>query len=69
MCTITQMYISRRGKKSYYQKYTKEFAAHILEQEQWQKKHSARDFIGHQPKMTAKKLSNLAIIVKCLQAK
>jgi hypothetical protein len=54
------------GKKSYYQKYTKEFAAHILEQEQWQEKHSVRDFIGHQPKMTTKKLSNLAIIAKCL---
>jgi ribonuclease HI len=42
-------------KKSYYHKYTKEFAAHILEQEQWQEKHSVTDFIGQQPKMTAKK--------------
>jgi hypothetical protein len=55
--------------KSYYHKYTKKFAEHILEQEQWHKKYSVRDFIGHQPKMTAKKLSNLVLIAKYLQAK
>jgi hypothetical protein len=47
----------------------KEFAAHIPEQKQCQEKHFVRDFIGHQPKMTVKKLSNLAIIAKCLQAR
>jgi hypothetical protein len=69
ICALLLKCILAEEEKSYYQKYTKKFAAHILEQEQWQKKHSVRDFIGHQPKMTAKKLSNLVIIAKCLQAK
>jgi hypothetical protein len=47
----------------------KEFVAHILEQEQWQEKHFIRDFIGHQPKMIAKKLLSLVTIAKCLLAK
>jgi hypothetical protein len=69
ICARLLKYISAEEGKKYYQKYTKEFAAHTLEQEQWQEKHFVRDFIGHQPKMTAKKLSNLVIIAKCLQAK
>jgi hypothetical protein len=64
----SNVYQQKRG-KSYYQKYTKEFVTHILEQEQWQEKHSVRDFIGHQPKMAEKKSSNLVIIAKYLQAK
>jgi hypothetical protein len=43
--------------------------AHTLEQEQWQEKHFISDFIGHRPKMTAKKLSSLITIAKSLQAK
>jgi hypothetical protein len=69
ICAPLLKCISVEEEKIYYHKYTKEFTAHILEQEQWQEKHSVRDFSGHQPKMTTKKLSNLAIIVKCLQAK
>jgi hypothetical protein len=69
ICAPLLKCISAEEEKNYYQKYTKEFVAHILEQEQWQEKHFVRDFIGHEPKMTAKKLSNLVIIAKCLQAK
>jgi hypothetical protein len=68
MCTIAQMYISRRGKNLLSEIHkgicgTHPGARTMIE------KHFVRDFIGHQPKMTTKKLSNLVIIAKYLQAK
>jgi ribonuclease HI len=47
ICVPLLKYISTEEGKNCYQKYTREFVAHILEQEQWQEKHFIRDFIGH----------------------
>jgi hypothetical protein len=45
----------QKKEKSYHQKYTMEFVEHIQAQEPWQEKYLNKDFISHQPKMTAKK--------------
>ena len=45
----------QKTEKNYCQKYMRRLVAHIQGQEPWQGKHSDKDFIGIQHKVTAKK--------------